>query len=122
MEIITSKLLIEPDFALVTLGDSHHLGRYLERSHPVKESLKSYYWLLQQVQDLKEGQVFEVAQSEGIVLHFNPNGGLPLATFQDIKANDLYNWQFCFHAPLVLLDLLVDLWRGDEQLFLLGWE
>ena len=109
MEIITSKLLIEPDFALVVLRDGHHFWCYLERSHPVKEPLKSYDGLLQQVQNFKEGQVFEVAQSEGIVLHFNPDGGLPLVTFQNIKANDLYDGQFCFDAPLVLLDLLLDL-------------
>ena len=90
MEIITSKLLIEPHFALVVLRDGHHFWCYLERSHPVKEPLKSYDGLLQQVQNFKEGQVFEVAQSEGIVLHFNPDGGLPLVTFQNIKAKDLY--------------------------------
>ncbi len=61
-ELVAFKALVDPHFAFHILIDGDHVGSEVKRPEFMVESLKGNQALLEQVENLKEGQLAEICE------------------------------------------------------------
>ena len=106
-EVVAGQVLVDPHAAGVLRGDDDHPRCDEEWPVPTEEPLTGDEALLEDVEDLEKGQIFEIGESVEGHLETHLNEGLALRNRVGSEGVYLGNRKLGFLSPVVLLELVL---------------